>query len=140
MSDALPVVATVEQLERIMRAVRMIEGIRGDGVTVHPDGINIAVPPQRPVATAGSDDNPLIPVTLVTDGGSAGTGSTGGYLQCDFTYTVTDLDSNELGTEVTPWLAERPAYGAMVPATRGLWDAQNELLYAWEQPELGPCP
>lgn len=50
----------------------------------------------------------LFTVMVEEDGGSAGSATT----QCSFTYTVTDLDGNELGTEMTP-KKKRPDFGEM---------------------------
>ena len=57
----------------------------------------------------------LFPVTVSQTGGVAGNKTT----QCTFTYTVTDLDGNQLGTAIAPAM-QRPALGAMTAATKGI--------------------
>lgn len=78
------------------------------------------------------------PVGLTEDGGGAGDKAT----ECDFTYTVDDLDGNELGTAVDPEHA-RPSLGKMVAATKGTAyytaDATLTLLWTDEQPDTAAC-
>ena len=59
------------------------------------------------------------PVTLEQTGGSAGDETT----KCDFTYTVKDLQGNELDTSVDPEVDGyhvRPSVGTLTAATHGL--------------------
>ena len=62
----------------------------------------------------------LFPILLSQTGGSAGDFTT----QCSFTYTVNDVDSNQLATAVDPTASphtyNRPAYGAQSAADAGL--------------------
>lgn len=62
----------------------------------------------------------LFPILMTQTGGSAGSNSAA----CSFTYTVTDVDSNSLGTSVNPSSSphthKRPNLGTMAAATAGL--------------------
>lgn len=77
-------------------------------------------------------------VDLSQTGGSAGDASS----EASFTYTVNDLDGNELGTSVSPEHA-RPSLGALVAATKGMayYTAGAELKLLWtdEQPDMAEC-
>lgn len=77
----------------------------------------------------------VFPVKLTQTGGSAGSESTA----CSFTYTVNDVNSNQLGTAVDPDTSpstfKRPSLGKMVAATGGLacWieDSGATLSLRW---------
>lgn len=80
----------------------------------------------------------LFPVDLEGDGGDTGDLTT----QCSRTYTVDDLDGNELGTTVSPE-HQRPAIGKMLDATTGMAyytpDGTLKLQATDEVLDLGDC-
>ena len=83
----------------------------------------------------------LRPVTLVSDGGSAGDDTT----QASYTYTVTDALTGEVyQTTASPLHNTRMTVGAMVAATGGLAKINSsgtdyELWIAYEAPDSEAC-
>src|SRR5262245_2852118 len=93
MASRQALTVTVEERNTLRKIIRMVQNIRGSGVTISPDGITIS-PPQAPERKQPILDR-LFPVRVEHVGGSAGDQAT----QCSFTYDVKLLDDDTVIAE-----------------------------------------
>ncbi len=121
------------------RIIRKVDQMRGDGVKNSPESIVItqqAVPRSAP---ADLQIGLTFRVGLTQTGGSAGDKTT----SVSFTYTVTDLRGNQLGTAKAPEWPSRSEHGLKVAATGGLayYDTSHniQLAIAFERAGTGSC-
>jgi hypothetical protein len=121
-----------------------------EGLEVSASGVDAVFMVRRVVVDGGgprwvivgqSKPGPIA-VKLLQTGGSAGDATT----QCSFTYTVQDMNGNELATGVdptdSPHLAVRPSVGFRVAARSGLASFETGelvVLMTNEETELEAC-
>ena len=114
--DAFSLPEMFENIEDRVRPLANVTGGPGVKVDSGPGGIVIGV--EREEADAGEDDSDMaFPVKVTEDSGNLydpGSAST----NCSFTYTVTSLSGQVLGTAMTP---QRPRYQNTEYAGPGAW-------------------